>query len=137
MNSSSASKAKAVAWLVLSPIAVLMALVSTVESQTTYFAQIVTFGTWSGLGMTSAVASLAGAKWAHSLQRALALVAVSYFGIAGVVMVSFLAAALLSGGAANAVLGWSLTALVLILVVVTVFRARAARRRSVAPHSDA
>ena len=128
MNSPLAMKAKGVAWLVLSPIAVLVALVSTVQSQTAYYVQVVAFGAWSILGMISGVASLEGAKWAHSIKRVLALVAISYFAVAGIAIASFLAAALLNGGVANPAHGWGLTGLVLLLVLSAMVRARTRKK---------
>ena len=130
-------KVKAVGWLVLSPVAVLMALISTVESPTVYFAQVFIFGLWSVLGMISGLGALLHASWASRVQRSLVLVAVAYFLFAGIGIASFLASALLNGGVADPVQGWSLTGLVLLIVLAVIARARVKKRSGGPAHGDA
>ncbi len=131
------SKAKAIAWLLLSPVSVLMALISTVESEALYYAQVSVFGVWATLGVLSGIGALRRARWAAPLQRSLGLVAVAYFSIAGIGIVAFLVSALLNGGVADPAQGWGLTGLLLLLASAFVMRARANRKHSVHARSDA
>ena len=131
------TKAKAVAWLLLSPVSVLMALISTVESEALYYAQVSVFGVWATLGMASGIGALLRARWAAPLQRGLGLVAVVYFFIADTGILAFLVSALLNGGVADPAQGWGLTGLLLLLASAFVVRARAKRKRSFHASSDA
>ncbi len=137
MSTPAVTKLKAVAWLVLSPVAVLMALMSTVESPTVYYAQIFVFGFWSVLGMFSGLGSLLRTHWASRIQKGLVFVAVAYFSLAGIGIVGFLASALLNGGVADPVQGWVLTGLVLLLVLAVMARARVKRMHGAPTHEDA
>ncbi len=137
MVADTGTKAKATAWLLLSPVAVLMALVSTVESEPLYYTQVSVFGLWAFLGMLSGIGTLLRARWAPPLQRSLGLLAVAYFSIAGIGIAAFLASALLNDGVANPVQGWSLTVLLLLLASAIIARARAKRKHSVHASGDA
>ena len=137
MVADTGTKAKAVAWLMLSPVSVLMALISTVESEAFYYAQVSVFGLWTILGMLSGIGTLLRARWAPPLQRSLVLVAVSYFSIAGIGIAAFLFSALLNGGAADPLQGWGLTGLLLLLGSAFIVRARAKRKHSAHSRGDA
>jgi len=131
------TRTKAVAWLLLSPLSVLMALVSTVESAALYYAQVSVFGIWATLGMLSGIGALRRARWAPPLQRSLGFVAVAYFSIASIGIVAFLVSAFLNGGVADPAQGWGLTGLLLLLASAFMLRVRAKRRHRVDARSDA
>jgi hypothetical protein len=78
-------------WIVFSPLALLMALVSTVKSDVTYHVQIAACGTWSALGVASGVGRIAGGSWAVRLQVTLCWIAFVAFGVPGGVMIVFAA----------------------------------------------
>ena len=137
MTAVASTKAKAVAWLLLSPVSVLMALISTTESEVLYYAQVSVFGLWAILGMLSGIGALLRARWAPLLQRSLGLVAVAYFSIAGIGIAAFLVSALLNGGVADPVQGWALTGLLLLLASAFIGRAGAKRKHSVHARGDA
>jgi hypothetical protein len=78
-----------VGWIVFSPVALLMALISTVESDVVYNIQLAAFGTWSACGIVSGVGRLTGARWAVRLQVGLCWVAFAAFAVPGVVMMAY------------------------------------------------
>jgi hypothetical protein len=76
-------------WIVFSPLALMMALISTVKSDVTYDVQVAACGTWSALGIVSGIGKMAGASWAVRLQMILCWVAFAAFAVPGVVMILF------------------------------------------------
>ncbi|RYG24588.1 MAG: hypothetical protein EON93_22930 [Burkholderiales bacterium] len=128
-----ADKACAVAWVLFSPLAALMALISTVEPSSFYYVQLTVLCTWSVLGVTAGLASLMGVLWAIRLRLALALVAACYWGFAVVTMVGFAVAYLIDRRAANALVGWTLTALILLVAVFAIVRLRSRKVAMIVP----
>jgi hypothetical protein len=78
------------AWVLLSPLALLMALISTVESLTFFYIQVATFGTWAACGVVAGIARIATVPWAGRLQEILKWVALAYFGVCAVLIVVYL-----------------------------------------------
>jgi hypothetical protein len=76
-------------WIVFSPLALLMALLSTVKSDITYNVQIALFGTWSACGVISGFGRIAGASWAVRLQIILSWIAFAAFAVPGIVMLFY------------------------------------------------
>lgn len=76
-------------WTVFSPVALLMALISTVESDITYNVQIAICGTWTAFGVISGVGRIAGASWAVRVQIILCWIAFAAFAVPGVVMIAY------------------------------------------------
>jgi hypothetical protein len=76
-------------WIVFSPLALLMALISTVKSDITYNVQIALFGTWSACGVISGIGRIAGASWAVRLQIILSWIAFAAFAVPGIVMLVY------------------------------------------------
>lgn len=129
MNAPSPNRISAIAWLVLSPVAAVMALISTVESQSTYYTQVGIFGLWSCLGMISGVGSFLRATWASRIQVLLVWIAVAYFSISGLLIVSYLVSAFINGGVANPIHSWAIAALVLVVGLLLFYRARSKKRQ--------
>jgi hypothetical protein len=76
-------------WTVFSPLALLMALISTVKSDIDYNVQIAVCGTWSAFGVISGVGRIVGASWAMRVQIILCWIAFAAFAVPGVVMVTY------------------------------------------------
>jgi hypothetical protein len=108
MNFRARSITQGLIWVVFSPIAVLMALISTVESITTYYIQVAAFGLWSCLGVLSGFATMGSAAWARRIQTILLWIAVAYFGLCGILMFGYLLSALLNQGAAAPAQAWAI-----------------------------
>ena len=136
MASPSFGTGRAVAWLLLSPLAFLMALVSTVESEAIYGVQLVAFGSWSVLRMTSGLGCLLQTSCAAKVQRALSVVAIGYFTLAGVLIASYLLSAAANDGVANSFQAWGIAG-VLALAAVLYVRHTKSRNRSRREESDA
>lgn len=86
MNARRAQVMSGLAWIVLSPLALLMALISTVESLTVYYVQVVLFGAWATSGMLSGIGTIASTSWAARLQKVLLWIAFAYFAGSGVLI---------------------------------------------------
>ena len=86
---------RGLAWVILSPLAVLMALIAKTESLPWYYAHVMVFGAWSALGVVSGLATMATAPWASQLQRVLRWTAFAYFAAAAAALVLSLGASLL------------------------------------------
>jgi hypothetical protein len=127
---------RAIAWLLLSPLAFLMALISTVESETIYQVQLVAFGSWSVLGMASGLGALLQTSWAVKVQRALSVVAIGYFALAGVLIASYLLSAAVNGGVASSLQAWGIAGLV-VFAAALYFRHSKTRNRGRREESDA
>lgn len=67
------------AWVLLSPLALLMALISTVESLTVYYIQVAVFGAWAACGVVAGITRMASVSWAGPLQVVLLWIAFAYF----------------------------------------------------------
>ena len=78
-----------VLWIVFSPLALLMALISTVRSDVVYNVQLALFGTWSACGVISGIGRIAGATWAVRLQIVLSWIAFAAFAVPGIVMLVY------------------------------------------------
>jgi hypothetical protein len=78
-----------VAWIVLSPIALLMALISTVGSLTVYYVQVALFGIWAVCGVISGIGKIAKARWASRLQIVLSWIAFIYCAVFGVLIAGY------------------------------------------------
>jgi hypothetical protein len=98
MNNRAISIKSGLAWIVFSPIALLMALISSVESLNVYYVQIVCFGVWSALGVVSGIARIAGAPWTSRLQAILSWIGFIFFSGAGLVMMLYSIVALFERG---------------------------------------
>jgi len=75
-----------VLWILFSPLAVLMAMISTVKSDTVYHLQIAVCGTWSACGVISGIGRIARVSWAVRLQIILCWIAFSAYAVPGVIM---------------------------------------------------
>lgn len=100
------------AWIVLSPIALLMALISTVKSDTTYYVQIALFGVWSTCGVVSGIGRLTNATWANRLQIILAWIGFTYFAVCGVLIALYSIVAMFKSSSGD----WGLTLLLAVAV---------------------
>ena len=69
------------AWVLLSPLFFLMALISksTVESLTFHYVQVAVFGAWAACGVVAGIAGMASVPWAGRLQAILFWIACAYF----------------------------------------------------------
>ena len=67
------------AWVLLSPLFFLMALISKVESLTDYYVQVAVFGAWAACGVVAGIARMASVPWAGRLQAILFWIAFAYF----------------------------------------------------------
>jgi hypothetical protein len=71
------------AWVLLSPLVLLMALIATpppaVESLTDYYVQVAVFGAWAACGVVVGIARMASAPWAVRLQGILLWILGVYF----------------------------------------------------------
>ncbi len=137
MHSPSATRLNAVLWLVLSPMVAVMALISTVESLTVYYAQVTCFGLWSVLGILAGIGGLLRQSWATTLQKGLGYVAIAYLLLAAIGMVGFLISAFLNGGVANQAQGWAFSGLILLFLLAVVLLARSKGSKSAHTSSDA
>lgn len=77
-------------WVLLSPLALLMALISTVESLTVYYVQIALFGTWAACGVVAGLAGMASAPWSGRLKVVLLRIAFGYFFICAVLIAAYM-----------------------------------------------
>jgi hypothetical protein len=71
------------AWVLLSPLALLMALIATpspaVESLTGYYVDVAVFGAWAACGVVAGIARMASVPWAGRLQAILLWIAGAYY----------------------------------------------------------
>lgn len=74
------------AWIVFSPLALLMAMMSTVRSDTTYTIQLVAFGCWTVCGIIAGIGRIVGARWAVRLQAILCWIAFAVFAGPGLIL---------------------------------------------------
>ena len=79
MSNRASSIKSGLAWIVVSPIALLMALISTVESLNVYYVQIFCFGAWSAFGVVSGITRIVGAPWTNRLQSILSWIGFIFF----------------------------------------------------------
>ena len=77
------------AWIVLSPLALLMAMISTVRSDTTYKVQLVAFGCWTVCGIVAGMGRIVGARWAVRLQAILCWIAFVVFAGPGLILTAY------------------------------------------------
>lgn len=89
MSKRASAVAFGLTWIVLSPIALLMALISTVESLTVYYVQVALFGAWATCGMVSGIGQIASASWAPRIQTVLSWLAFAYFTVCAVLLVTY------------------------------------------------
>ncbi|MGC2457660.1 MAG: hypothetical protein WA435_06670 [Gallionellaceae bacterium] len=115
MSNRASSIKSGLAWIVVSPIALLMALISTVESLNVYYVQIFCFGAWSAFGVVSGIARIVGAPWTNRLQSILSWIGFIYFSGAGLVMALYSIVALFERGIAVG----ALSLLISIMVALT------------------
>lgn len=73
-------------WIVLSPILMLMASISTVESLTTYYIQLICFSVIAVIGFVAGVAALLKAGWAPYVLKYLSWLGFVYFSGSGVMI---------------------------------------------------
>ncbi|HKQ35202.1 MAG TPA: hypothetical protein VJT11_07870 [Nitrospiraceae bacterium] len=66
-------------WVLLSPLFVLMALISKDESLTSYYVHVAAFGVWAACGVVAGIARIASVPWAGRLQAILFWIACAYF----------------------------------------------------------
>ena len=78
-----------IAWVVFSPLALLMAMMSTVRSETTYRVQLVAFGCWTVCGIIAGMGRIVGARWAVRLQAILCWVAFAVFAGPGLILMAY------------------------------------------------
>ena len=125
MNVRRAQAISGLAWILLSPIALLMALISTVESLTVYYVQLALFGLWAVAGMLSGIGTITSASWAVRLQTVLLWIAFTYFAGSGVLIAGYVILAL---GSDRSSLGWLIAAMVLGTALPFLYMARRRRR---------
>lgn len=83
-------------WMLFSPITLLMALISSVESQTIYFVQVAAFGLWAVFGVVSGIGTVTGAPWAGRIQKVLKWAAFAYFTGCGLLLAGYIFSVLLN-----------------------------------------
>ena len=81
MTTRASSIVSGLAWIVFSPIVLLMAPISTVDSDITYYVQVALFGVWSTCGVATGIGRLTNATWANRLQIVLAWIGLTYFAV--------------------------------------------------------
>lgn len=77
------------AWVLLSPLALLMAVISKVESLVIYYIQIALFGTWATCGVVAGIAGMASALWSGRLKAVLLRIAFGYFVICAFLIAAY------------------------------------------------
>jgi hypothetical protein len=125
MNSRWPAVGVGLAWIALSPLALLMALISTVKSQTTYDVQLAAFGAWSVAGVIAGIGTIVSARWARRLKAILSWLALACLGGFGVLLLGYLIA--LSRDRAE--LAFWLTSAAVIIAMGLLFRLLGKRRR--------
>ena len=73
------------------PLLLLMALISTVESLTTYYVQLAVFGLVTLVGMSVGIGYATGGSWAPKIARYLAWIICIYFIGSWVLIIAFVA----------------------------------------------
>jgi len=115
MNDRKRAIMSGVFWIVFSPIALLMAMISTVESLTVYYIQVVLMGGWTACGVVAGIGRITGVSWARRLQMVLSLIAFAYFSVCGILMLGYLFVAIF-----NQKIGeWSTFLVVSVGVIIT------------------
>jgi hypothetical protein len=84
-------------WILLSPILMLMGLLSTVESERTYTILLVGFGLATSVGLIGGVGFLLEAPWSRLVLRAVSWIGCAYFGGSGLTMLAYTAGGVLRG----------------------------------------
>ena len=79
MNSQTSTWKSGLAWVLLSPLALLTALISTVESLTVYYVQVAVFGASAACGVVAGIARMASVPWAGRMQVVLRWIAFACF----------------------------------------------------------
>lgn len=90
MNSRWTAVAAGLAWIALSPLLLLMALISKHGSLTEYYVMLIAFGGWSVAGVIAGIGTIASARWAPRLIAILSWLAAVFFGGAGLLMLGYL-----------------------------------------------
>jgi hypothetical protein len=90
MNSRWTAVAAGLAWIALSPLLLLMALISKHGSLTEYYVMLIAFGGWSVAGVIAGIGTIVSARWAARLIAILSWLAAVFFGGAGLLMLGYL-----------------------------------------------
>jgi hypothetical protein len=75
-------------WILLSPILLVMAGISTLESETAYYVQLGCFGAVSAVGLISGVALVANRPWPRPILEALSWLGFTYFAGSGLMVLA-------------------------------------------------
>ncbi|WP_133174691.1 hypothetical protein [Candidatus Methylomirabilis limnetica] len=84
-------------WVLLSPLLFVMAAISTVESLTTYYVQLVCFSIVSIAGVVTGVGFVFGWPWANISAKYIAGIVIVYFVCSWLLIALFLAYEMISG----------------------------------------
>ena len=87
-----------IVWLLLGPILFFMAAISTVESLTTYYIQLVAFGVVSLSGFISGIGLIFNRSWAVKLCFAASCLGCIYFVGASILMLIYMIPAIINHG---------------------------------------
>lgn len=79
MTTESKNYRRAAAWIVLSPLLFLMAAISTVESLTTYYVQLVCFSIVSIMGIATGLGFIFGWSWSNISAKFIIGIVLIYF----------------------------------------------------------
>jgi hypothetical protein len=81
--------AAGVAWIMLSPFAVLMVLMANEKSLPVFYAHLLGWGIWSAGGVVAGVGTLASARWAGRFKAILSWAAFGYFATGAVLLIGY------------------------------------------------
>lgn len=91
MTTESKNYRRAAAWILLSPLLFFMAAISTVESLTTYYVQLVCFSIVSIAGIATGLGFIFGWPWSNASAKFIARLVIIYFVGSLVLIALFLA----------------------------------------------
>ena len=96
-------------WIIISPILLLMAAISTVESITTYYIQFVIISIIAIIGFVSGIATLFKYNWAYVALRYLSWISFVYYSGSGLVMFAYSVPLLIKGNFGAAAMVFSIS----------------------------
>jgi hypothetical protein len=109
-------------WIIVSPFALLMALIAKGGSETEYHIVVVACGTWSACGVVSGVGTIVGSRWAIPVQTTLCWIAFA--------LLCLIPAAILLFNALKVGMGYFALVALAMLLTVTPLLVRARRRQN-------
>jgi hypothetical protein len=107
--------ASALAWILLSPFAVLFVLMANEQSPVVFYTHLIGFGAWTIAGVIAGIGTIASWRWTRTLKALLAWIAFAYFSIAAILMLWFVRARMAGMLVAVMVFGTGLPFLVIAL----------------------